>query len=376
MINSMFDLSVERNYLTNKMFLDPSGPVTLQRYDEAKYQKIRDYSLQQWGNFWTPEEINLQKDKTDMESASPAVIHIFTSNLLRQTALDGEQSRFPVNVFGPCISIPELEELFFYWSVFEVLHSRSYSYIIRTIYNSSSEEFRKIYDIEPIVKMSANIGKYYDELYRINCMKATSNQIMISDWQHKKAILLALHTSYALEAVRFITSFATSLAMKEQGIFMGNGSEIELIMRDELLHMDWSAYLLNILPYDDTDYFDLQNDSSIRDEIEFIYNDVKREEKEWGEYLFQQGSVIGLNHNILNDNVDWNFVKNINKLTGVDTENLRRTATGPRSNPLPWMERYMGHGTLQKAPQETELTNYVIGSLGKSTTKELDEIIL
>lgn len=338
------------------------GPVTLQRFDLSKYEKIREYSLKQTGQFWIPEEISLQKDKLDMVDAGKAVKHIFTSNLLRQTALDGEQSRFPMNVLGPCASIPELEELFVDWSFFEMLHSRAYSHIIKNIYQVSTEEFNKIYGNEYITEMASNIGKYYGRLYKLNCKKELD--IEVDSWDHKKAIWLALHTSYALEAIRFLVSFATSLAMKENKIFMGNGNEIELIMRDELVHTEFTEYLINITPKDDPEMMEISKDIQVHEEVVELYTDVIREEKEWADYLFMEGPVIGLNSNILKEYVDWVSSQRLKKI-GL------KVFTGPKTNPLPWMLKYTGQGDVQVALQETENKSYILGSMSQELDKDL-----
>jgi ribonucleoside-diphosphate reductase beta chain len=218
---STYDISKPTNYLKRKMFLD--GEVTVQRYEEFRQPKIAKYEELQRGFFWVPEEISLTKDKMDHKDATPAIKHIFTSNLLRQTALDSIQGRAPVQIFSPVISIPELESLVLIWSMFETnIHSKSYSHIIRNVYSVPKEEFNKIHDTREIVDMAANIGRHYDALHDLNCRRAMGQDISMHD--HKRAIWLALHASYALEAFRFMVSFATSLAMVENKIYIGNGT--------------------------------------------------------------------------------------------------------------------------------------------------------
>ena len=244
MSKEQYNLKSKTDYLSRKMFLDPAGPVTIQRFEEVKYRKIADFEATARGFFWQPEEISLTKDANDFKDASDAIKHIFTSNLLRQTALDSLQGRGPSQIFTPVISLPELEALVYNWTFFETnIHSKSYSHIIRNIYNVPKDVFNTIHDTQEIVSMASSVGNYYDALHAINCRKEAGEKI--NEQTHVKAIWLALNASYALEAFRFMVSFATSLAMVENKIFIGNGNIISLILQDELLHKGWTAYLIN-----------------------------------------------------------------------------------------------------------------------------------
>ena len=203
MSKQQYNLTTKTDYLSRKMFLDPAGPVTIQRFEEVKYKKIADFDQTAQGFFWRPEEVSLTKDSADFKDASDAVKHIFTSNLLRQTALDSLQGRGPAQVFTPCISLPELESLMYNWSFFETnIHSKSYSHIIRNIYNVPKDVFNTIHDTNEIVAMASSVGNYYDKLHVINCRKELGE--VIDEKEHIKAIWLALHASYALEAFRFM----------------------------------------------------------------------------------------------------------------------------------------------------------------------------
>jgi ribonucleoside-diphosphate reductase beta chain len=212
MSKQQYNLETKTDYLNRKMFLDPAGPVTVQRFEEYKYPKIAKFEETQRGFFWVPEEISLTKDAGDFKDASDAVKHIFTSNLLRQTALDSIQGRGPVQIFSPVISLPELESLVMIWSMFETnIHSKSYSHIIRNIYNVPKDVFNSIHDTQEIIDMGSSVGNYYDKLHVLNSKKELVHKV--DEKEHIKAIWLALNTSYALEAFRFMVSFATSLAM-------------------------------------------------------------------------------------------------------------------------------------------------------------------
>lgn len=363
MSNLQYDFTKQTNYLKRKMFLDPEGPVTVQRFEEVKYPKLQKYEELARGYFWVPEEISLTKDKMDHKEATDAVKHIFTSNLLRQTALDSIQGRAPFQVFAPVSSIPELEALTLTWSFFETsIHSKSYSHIIRNIYGVPKDEFNKIHDTQEIVGMAANVGRYYEALHQLNVRKELGQEV--DSYEHKRAIWLALHASYALEALRFMVSFATSLAMVENKIYIGNGNIISLILQDELLHTEWTAWLINNVGKDDPDFITLESECAA--EVYAMYLDVIREEKEWADYLFKKGVVIGLNSNILKDFVD--FTAYI-KLKDIGIKYLEEH---PKTTPIPWFNKHSNLSKKQSALQETESTSYVIGVM--SSEVDYDEL--
>ena len=356
MSQAQYNLKTKTDYLHRKMFLDPAGPVTIQRFEEVKYNKLTKFEAEARGFFWVPEEISLTKDANDFKEATDTVRHIFTSNLLRQTALDSLQGRGPTQVFTPVCSIPELESLMFNWGFFETnIHSRSYSHIIRNIYNVPKDAFNTIHDTQEIIDMASSVGKYYDDLHRLNCLKEIADPTQETDLEtaHIKAIWLALHASYALEAFRFMVSFATSLAMVENRIFIGNGNIISLILQDEILHKDWTAWLINQVVKEDSRFAEARAECEA--EVYALYQDVIREEKQWADYLFKHGPVIGLNANILKDFVDYTAVGALKEI------GIKYQTPAPKTTPIPWFNKHTNLSNKQSALQETESTNYVIG---------------
>ena len=352
MSKQQYNLTTKTDYLNRKMFLDPAGPVTIQRFEEVKYQKIANFETTARGFFWVPEEVSLTKDSGDFKDASDAVKHIFTSNLLRQTALDSLQGRGPSQVFAPVISLPELEALVYNWTFFETnIHSRSYSHIIRNIYNVSKEVFNTIHDTQEIIDMASSVGDYYDALHQVNCRKELGMEV--SEKEHIRAIWMALHASYALEAFRFMVSFATSLAMVENRIFMGNGNIISLILQDELLHKGWTAYLINQVVKEDPRFAAIK--AECEQEVYALYMDVIREEKAWAQYLFKKGPVIGLNAGILSDFMDYTARGALADI------GIKYLASAPKSTPIPWFNKHTDTSKKQTALQESESTSYVIG---------------
>ena len=366
MSKQQYNLKTKTDYLSRKMFLDPAGPVTVQRFEEVKYNKLVKYEQEARGFFWVPEEISLTKDAQDFKDASDTVKHIFTSNLLRQTALDSLQGRGPSQIFTPVVSIPELEALVYNWTFFETnIHSRSYSHIIRNIYNVPKDVFNTIHDTQEIVDMASSVGDHYDQLHMINCHKELGSQY--SEEAHIRAIWLALNASYALEAFRFMVSFATSLAMVENKIFIGNGNIIQLILQDEMLHKEWTAWLINQVVKEDPRF--AQAKAECEAEVYQMYLDVIREEKAWADYLFNKGPVIGLNANILKDFVDFTAFNALKEI------GIKYTEEHPRSTPIPWFTKHVDTSKKQTALQENESTNYVIGVMSDSIDyEELPEL--
>ena len=357
MSKQQYNLTTKTDYLSRKMFLDPAGPVTIQRFEEVKYKKIADYDATARGFFWQPEEVSLTKDSNDFKEASDAVKHIFTSNLLRQTALDSLQGRGPTQVFTPVCSLPEVEALMYNWGFFETnIHSKSYSHIIRNIYNVPKDVFNTIHDTKEIVDMASSVGKYYDELHRINCMKEIDGSV--NEEAHIRAIWMALNASYALEAFRFMVSFATSLAMVENKIFIGNGNIISLILQDELLHKGWTAYLINQVVKEDPRFVKVKTECE--QEVYAMYVDVIREEKAWADYLFKKGPVIGLNAAILKEFVDYTACGALKDI------GIKYQSPAPKSTPIPWFNKHSDTSKKQTALQENESTNYVIGVMSDS----------
>lgn len=366
MSNNRYNLTIKSDYLNRKMFLDPKGPVVIQRFEEVKYSKLQKIEQTARGFFWNPEEVNLTKDAHDFKEVSDAVKHIFTSNLLRQTALDSIQGRAPSQIFTPVASLPEIEALVSNWSFFETnIHSNSYSHIIRNIYNVPKDVFNTIHDTSEIVDMAANIGKYYDDLHLLNCKKEVG--MPVAEQEHVKAIWLALNASYALEALRFMVSFATSLAMVENKIFIGNGNIISLILQDELLHKEWTAWIINQVVKDDSRFAKAKLDCEV--EVYRMYLEVIREEKAWADYLFKKGPVIGLNSAILKDFVDFTALHSLKEI------GIKYASPAPKSTPIPWFNKHSDTSKKQTALQESESTSYVIGVMTDSVNyDELPDI--
>jgi ribonucleoside-diphosphate reductase beta chain len=258
-------------------------------------------------------------------------------------------------VFTPVCSIPELEAIMYNWGFFETnLHSKSYSHIIRNIYNVPKDVFNTIHDTQEIVDMASSVGGYYDDLHLLNCKKELG--LPVSEAEHIRAIWMALHASYALEALRFMVSFATSLAMVENKIFMGNGNIISLILQDELLHKGWTAWIINQVVKEDLRFAQAREECQA--EVYKLYQDVIQEEKDWADYLFKKGPVIGLNAAILKDFVDFTANQSLKDI------GIRYATPSPKTTPIPWFNKHVETDKKQTALQESESTNYIVGVMG------------
>lgn len=318
--------------------------VNIARYDKQRYSIFEKFTDKQLGFFWRPEEVDVSRDSKDFKGLTEHEQHIFTSNLKRQILLDSVQGRGPVEAFLPICSLPELENWILTWSFFETIHSRSYTHIIRNIYSDPSVVFDEMLDIKEIVDCAGEISKYYDNLI---------------ESPNKKNLWLCLNAVNALEGVRFYVSFACSWAFAELKKMEGNAKIIKFIARDENIHMASTQQLIKLLPKEDKEFEALARDCE--DEVRQIFADVVSQEKQWAKYLFADGSMIGLNEQLLSDYVDWIANKRMYSI-GLSNE---RGGT----NPLPWTQKWISGAEVQVAPQETEITSYVIGGI----KKDIDE---
>jgi len=343
----------KKTHLVKNMFLDE--PVDVARYDQVKYPAIEKLVDKQIGFFWRPEEVDVSKDKKDFNELSPHEQHIFTSNLKRQILLDSVQGRAPSLSFLPITSLPEIENWIQTWSFFETIHSRSYTHIIRNVYPNPSSVFDTMLDVKEIIDCGKDIAKYYDEL--IDCNNSATNKMT-----HKKALWMSMISANALEGIRFYVSFACSWAFAELKKMEGNAKIIKFIARDENTHLAGTTMLIKNLLKEDPDFVKISKD--MEKETEQLFVDVIEQEKSWANYLFRDGSMIGLNERLLNEYVEWIGCKRMRAL------GLHCPYTVSKTNPLPWTEKWIGGGNVQVAPQETEISSYVVGGVKQDVSSE------
>lgn len=328
------------------------GPVQIARYDVLTYPWLDKLTQQQLGYFWRPEKFDLTKDQKDFKGLTAGEEHSFTSNLKRQIVLDTKQGAAPAAVLGAISSIPELETWIATWTFSETIHSRSYTHIIQNVYPNPSKVFDEIMDIPEIVDCARDISKYYDRLDALN--KTLSGTPSYGGYEHKKALWLCLNAINALEGVRFYVSFACSWAFAELKKMEGNAKIIKEIARDENLHLASTQQMLKALPKEDPEFAKIAADCS--DEVLEMWTDVVNQEKAWAEFLFKFGSMIGLNEQVLCDYVEWIAHK---RMTAIGIKSPFKGG----SNPLPWTQRWIAGHDVQVAPQETEISSYVVGGI-------------
>jgi ribonucleoside-diphosphate reductase beta chain len=365
---SVLNLKKNRDHTKSLAFLDPQGGLGMQRYDTLKYRQFDKLTDKQLGFFWRPEEVDVLRDSKDFKDLTPWEQHIFTSNLKRQILLDSVQGRSPNLAFLPLVTLPELETWIETWAFNETIHSRSYTHIIRNVYSDPGKIFDEMLDIEDIVTCGNDISKYYDDLIHYSTayqlLGAGSHvingkPIEISEYELKKKIWLAVASVNVLEGIRFYVSFACSWAFAELKKMEGNAKIIKLIARDENVHLGFTQTLLKLLPQDDPDYARIREET--QDDLITMYESAVQQEEHWAEYLFRDGSMIGLNKQLLCDYVEWIAHK---RMTAIGLPNRYRGG----SNPLPWTAKWIAGAEVQVAPQETEITSYVIGGTKQDVT--------
>ena len=350
------------------------APLGVQRYDTFKYPIFDKLTQQQLGYFWRPEEVSLQKDRADYATLRPEQKHIYTSNLKYQIMLDSVQGRGPGMAFIPYCSLPELESAMTIWETMEMIHSRSYTYIIKNIYSDPSEVFDTILDDQNILDRAKSVTEAYDDFIRAAQEYSSGNQ-----WQHqlegvqsakdtlydlKRKLYRAVINVNILEGIRFYVSFACSFAFGELKLMEGSAKIISLIARDESQHLVLTQNIIkNWLNGDDPDILQIAKEEEAWTVEQF--RKTVDEEKAWAQYLFKDGSIIGLNDKLLNSYVEYIANRRMRAI------GLKPVFDTPMSNnPLPWTQHWLSSKGLQVAPQETEVESYVIGGIKQDVKKD------
>ena len=370
---SVFNIDNKTKHTEALAFLDTGGSVSIQRYETLKYRQFDKLTDKQLGFFWRPEEVDVLRDAKDFKELTPFEQHIFTSNLKRQILLDSVQGRSPNLAFLPLASIPELETWIETWAFNETIHSRSYTHIIRNVYGSDpGAVFDTVLEIPEIVDCAKDISKYYDDVisasqwYQLlgeGTHVVNGKEITVNLRDLKKKLWLAINCANALEGIRFYVSFACSWAFAELKKMEGNAKIIKLICRDENVHLGSTQTLLKLLPSDDPDFAQIKEET--QSEVIEMFRAVVEQEKSWAQYLFKDGSMIGLNQQLLGDYVEWIANK---RMVALGLQGLYKGG----SNPLPWTSKWIAGSDVQVAPQETEISSYIIGG----TKQDVNETTL
>ena len=369
MSKSVFDSNNKKGHLEKTMFFDEA--VDIARYDQVKYSQFENFTDKQLGFFWRPDEVDLGKDRKDFGDLTDHESHIFTSNLKRQILLDSVQGRSPNMAFLPVVSLPELETWIETWSFSETIHSRSYTHIIRNVYPNPSKVFDEITSIQEILDCAEDISKYYDDLIELSMWyqmlgegshTVNGKEVVVDLYQLKKALYKTIMSVNILEGVRFYVSFACSWAFAELKKMEGNAKIIKLIARDENVHLASTQQILKSIIKDDPDFKKIADEC--QDECIKMFTDAVEQEKEWAEYLFKDGSMIGLNKELLSDYIEWIGNRRMHSV------GLPSPYKVSQANPLPWTQKWISGAEVQVAPQETEITSYVIGGVKQDVSTD------
>ena len=349
-------------------------PLGVQRYDSYKYPVFDKLTTQQLGYFWRPEEVSLQKDRGDYQTLRPEQKHIYTSNLKYQIMLDSIQGRGPGMAFIPYCSLPELEACMEVWGFMEMIHSRSYTYIIKNVYADPSEVFDKIVTDDRILERASSVTEAYDDFisgaqqYGNSTMWELANDGHIAGQYDRRELKRKLYRAVAnvniLEGIRFYVSFACSFAFGELKLMEGSAKIISLIARDENQHLAITQNILNKWKQGD----DPEMAQIMKEEEEWTYKAFDRavmEEKRWADYLFRDGSMIGLNDKLLQQYVEWIANRRLKSIGLKPQYDIAANA-----NPLPWTQHWISSKGLQVAPQETEVESYVVGGIKQDVKKD------
>lgn len=352
------------DHMKEPMFM--GNLVNVARYDEYKIADFEKLIEKQLSFFWRPEEVDLSKDKIDFMNLPPEQQHIFLSNLKYQTLLDSIQGKGPNVAFLPIVSMPTLETWIETWSFSETIHSRSYTHIMRNVLTNPKDVLDDIVKNTNIMKRAESITKYYDELilltnlynsYGESFHTINGKRIRVTKRDIKKALYLCMVSVNVLEAIRFYVSFACTFAFAERELMEGNAKILRLIARDEALHLTGTQKILNIWAEgkDDPEMAEIAIEC-FQDSVQ-IFLDAANQEKEWGEYLFKDGSMIGLNKKILDQYIEY-----------ITNERMRAVGLTPmfegaNHNPIPWMSKYLVSDNVQVAPQEAEISSYLVGQI-------------
>ena len=354
----------KNNALLEPMFFGQS--VNVARYDQQKYEIFEKLIEKQLSFFWRPEEIDVSRDRIDYQNLPDHEKHIFISNLKYQTLLDSIQGRSPNMALLPLVSIPELETWIETWSFSETIHSRSYTHIIRNIVNDPSIVFDDIVQNSYIIARAEDIACYYDDLIEYTQYYNLSGQgkhqingktLTIHLRELKKKLYLCLMCVNVLEAIRFYVSFACSFAFAERELMEGNAKIIKLIARDEALHLTGTQHILNLMRngVDDAEMAEIATE--LEQECVALFQKAAEQEKEWAEYLFKDGSMIGLNKDILGQYIE--YITNL-RMMAVGLQPIFEKAT---QNPIPWINAWLSSDNVQVAPQEVEISSYLVGQI-------------
>ena len=354
------------NALEQPMFFGES--VALSRFDQQKHKIFEKLIEKQLSFFWRPEEVDLSTDRKDFSHLNEGEKHLFVSNLKYQMLLDSVQGRSPNVCLLPIVSLPELETWIETWSFSETIHSRSYTHIIRNIFSSPTAVLDSVLEDKEVLSRATSVTKAYDDLYsairHLENTDAAGKDIKAATTEAKKKLYLCIVTINVLEAIRFYVSFACAFAFAERTLMEGNAKIMKLIARDEALHLNGTQHIINLFKFSNDDYEMNDIAEELEDQARQIFIDAANEEKAWAKYLFSKGSMIGLNADILCQYVEYITSQRMQAI-GLDSAFPQAV-----SNPLPWINSWLSSDNVQVAPQEAEISSYMVGAIDSNLDQE------
>lgn len=368
---TVFNRDSNYNYAQQPMFFGESTSIA--RYESPKHPTIENLTVQALSFYWRPEEINLTTDSSQFKKLHPRDQRTFTLNLLYQAIMDTVQGSAPSEILGPICSDIGLDTWIQTWTFFETIHSRSYTHIIRNLYNNPTEIFDSVVLDDQIMARAASICKYYDELevkwtlYSADKIRGIATEEQL--YELKKAFYLCLHAINALEAIRFFVSFINTFNFFEtQKVMEGNSKIMTFIARDENLHHQGTRYMIKCLQSGEEGPEWIKIAEDCRDEATNIFLATNEQEKEWCKYVYQSGAPQGLSVGLVSDYIDYATVPRMNEL-GLDSSSI----VAPKRNPFPWLTKFLKSNTVQAAPQEVEIGSYLVSQIDNDITDAIME---
>ena len=371
-MNKIFNLGSTVRSTDTRIFLgNEVCNRNIQTYHNPKYPWILETAeeLRAIGN-WSKNEIDLSKEKADFDGLDEAGRHIFESGLKFAIALDSCAGRGPLQLFNDfgISNNPEWELYVTNHQNNELLHSESYTELVRAIYNDVDVFIDSIIEDEFVQKRAESILSYFNRATKVLDMHR-ANQIcesmgkellfpFITEYDLKKAIYRSAIVLNMFEGIRFFATFVTSWSFSEQPekLFSGSSNIFKLIARDEMIHLDVFQKLIRNLREDPAEGF-VEVASDLETEVYDMFQIAYNEEKEWIAHLFSKGSpLIGMNQNILQEYMDYIFAV---RMTNIGLDYAVININKPSQNPLPWVDNYLDSSHIKSAPQEIESVNYV-----------------
>ena len=346
-----------------------------QRFDVLKYKFFDERNAKMQGFDWTFDEVRLTDDYIDFNTKmKPHEQFMYTRVLQKLIFLDSLQGRGILLTLGQICTLPELENAMLTWQYFEgAKHSKTYTENLKGVYNNPSEIFDESFEIPELMLLSKKISDPYNIAYELIIemqYKIIKNLTLTPEFmtELKRAVLRLIITINILEGVRFYSGFATIWALnKSQGYVEGTSKNLKLICRDENVHLQLTQMIIKLLKKEEQEGF-TKIYRDMEPEIAEMFRDCYEEECDWIDYIFSQGSILGLNAEISKHYIEYILNKRLRAI------GLPIMFQGRSTNPIPWVEKYIEFSDNEVLPQETEIVNYISGGVNNDDSLDLNNI--